>query len=275
MRFFRTLSYFFLFISALSLLGSTADAQTDKYKMKYRGMDRNHDGVITRSEWRGKDRSFRNQDWNSDGILSGYEVRAGAKRADYKDDYDGRDRDNDNTFVNLDYDRDNYISKNEWRGGLGAFERRDCDRDSLLTRNEFFSRTECNTTVSYGTFPNLDNNNDGYLSRREWRDSAQTFTSKDCDRDERVSRMEYFTKDCASNTCDFDCVFRELDVNNDGLVYRTEWRGNAQTFDSLDQNRDNYLNRSELSYINQRRQGSTQQQVMGTVSEVLNSIFGR
>ena len=31
-------------------------------------------------EWRGNDRSFRNEDWNGDGILSGDEVRKGARR---------------------------------------------------------------------------------------------------------------------------------------------------------------------------------------------------
>lgn len=52
----------------------------DRSKIKHRGMDRNGDGVITRSEWRGNDVSFGRQDRNGDGILSGDEVRPGAKR---------------------------------------------------------------------------------------------------------------------------------------------------------------------------------------------------
>ena len=48
--------------------------------MRFFGLDRNHDGRITRDEWRGNDVSFRVHDWNRDGVLSGAEVRPGAKR---------------------------------------------------------------------------------------------------------------------------------------------------------------------------------------------------
>ena len=40
-----------------------------------RDMDRDRDGVVTRAEWRGSAQAFRNQDTNSDGVLSGAEVR--------------------------------------------------------------------------------------------------------------------------------------------------------------------------------------------------------
>jgi hypothetical protein len=42
---------------------------------RFRGIDRNGDGVVTRKEWRGNDRSFRNHDRNGDGVLSGDEIR--------------------------------------------------------------------------------------------------------------------------------------------------------------------------------------------------------
>jgi Ca2+-binding EF-hand superfamily protein len=42
---------------------------------RFRGMDRNADGMITRSEWRGNDTSFRQHDRNNDGVLSGSEMR--------------------------------------------------------------------------------------------------------------------------------------------------------------------------------------------------------
>src|SRR5262245_33692761 len=43
--------------------------------MRFRGLDRDHDGVITRDEWRGNSVSFRVHDWNRDGLLAGREVR--------------------------------------------------------------------------------------------------------------------------------------------------------------------------------------------------------
>jgi hypothetical protein len=42
---------------------------------RVRDMDRDHDGVVTRAEWRGTDQGFRDRDTNRDGVLSGAEVR--------------------------------------------------------------------------------------------------------------------------------------------------------------------------------------------------------
>jgi hypothetical protein len=42
---------------------------------RVRDMDADHDGVVTRAEWRGTDQAFRNHDTNGDGVLSGAEVR--------------------------------------------------------------------------------------------------------------------------------------------------------------------------------------------------------
>lgn len=265
MRVIKPLIYFFLFALILSSSGGLAHAKNNKYKMKFTNMDSNHDGVITLVEWRGNNQSFQNQDWDGDGVLSGDEVRVGAQRSNYYDK-------NDKSFSNLDYNRDNIVSRSEWRGDIHTFERIDCNRNSQLTRDEFLSQTECNTTVSNGTFRNLDNNNDGYLSRNEWRESNQGFINKDCNRDDRMSRVEFITQNCSSKTCDITCLVRELDSNNDGFIYRNEWQGSSQTFNQLDQNRDNRLDRNEISYVNQSSQGKTQQ-VLGSVSSILDTIF--
>ncbi|MCX6552574.1 MAG: hypothetical protein NTY02_16480, partial [Acidobacteria bacterium] len=57
---------------ATLLLPTTTTGQD---QMRFRAMDRNRDGVISRAEWQGSDQSFRQQDRNGDGILSGDEVR--------------------------------------------------------------------------------------------------------------------------------------------------------------------------------------------------------
>ena len=93
---------------------------------RYRGMDRNRDGIVTRSEWRGNTRSFQNQDWNNDGVLSGREVRANAVRVR-----------NNNTRVDaVDRDRDGRIERNEWLGNRNEFRRLDRDRNGYISSDE-------------------------------------------------------------------------------------------------------------------------------------------
>ena len=61
---------------------AAAKPATPDPDLRFPEMDRDGDGVITRAEWRGSDRSFREHDWNSDGVLSGDEVRAPRSDAD-------------------------------------------------------------------------------------------------------------------------------------------------------------------------------------------------
>ena len=44
--------------------------QGQRQNGRFKGMDRNGDGVITRDEWRGNDTSFQKHDRNGDGVLS-------------------------------------------------------------------------------------------------------------------------------------------------------------------------------------------------------------
>ncbi|HXW04372.1 MAG TPA: hypothetical protein VD833_04005 [Vicinamibacterales bacterium] len=53
-------------------------AQDTAPQIRFREMDANGDGVITRAEWRGDRRAFRIHDANGDGILSGEELRVRA-----------------------------------------------------------------------------------------------------------------------------------------------------------------------------------------------------
>jgi len=47
--------------------------------------------------------------------------------------------------------------------------------------------------------------------------------------------------------------FRRMDTNNDGVIARTEWRGNPRTFDTYDWNNDGRLSGDEVSVLAQRR----------------------
>ena len=105
--------------------GNQAPIITDT---RFRGMDTDNDGRITRTEWRGNTRAFQTQDWNGDGVLSGEEVRPGGRRA--------AQRANDHNFDLLDVNNNNRIERREWQARLDEFNTLDDNRDNFLTRAE-------------------------------------------------------------------------------------------------------------------------------------------
>ncbi|MFO7694056.1 MAG: hypothetical protein R6V57_13290 [Vicinamibacterales bacterium] len=106
---------------ATLLLPATTTAQD---QMRFRAMDRNRDGVVTRAEWQGNDQSFRQQDRNGDGILSGDEVRVAQGAGGV------------NVFALVDADGNGRVTTQEWRR---AFTQLDVNRDGLLTEAELWS----------------------------------------------------------------------------------------------------------------------------------------
>jgi hypothetical protein len=107
------------------------------------GLDRNRDGLVTRNEWPGDDRSFNAHDWNRDGMLSGDEIHE-AERAEAgrraAEDLAARSRQTteavDKRFADLDRNRDARITRDEWNGSRDEFEALDKNRDWVLTRAE-------------------------------------------------------------------------------------------------------------------------------------------
>lgn len=101
--------------------------------MRFQGMDRNGDGRISRTEWRGNDQSFANHDWNGDGILSGSEVRPAGQWDD--DDWNGEHGWQDR-FDTLDRNDDDYLSHAEWPGADRLFNVLDLNRDGRVSFRE-------------------------------------------------------------------------------------------------------------------------------------------
>jgi hypothetical protein len=103
--------------------------------IRFQSMDTDHDGVITRAEWRGSDEAFRQQDANHDGVLSGKEVApAPATHLSV------RQRDElVAQFTRADRDGDRRLGRNEWTLDLGSFEQADANGDGMVTRGEFLN----------------------------------------------------------------------------------------------------------------------------------------
>jgi hypothetical protein len=92
-------------------------------------LDANNNGRVERGEWHGSTTAFNRLDRNRDGILSRFEVVGGEEGMG--DTWD--------EFANLDNDNSGTLSRNEWHWQLGGFDRRDANRDGVLTRQEFES----------------------------------------------------------------------------------------------------------------------------------------
>jgi EF hand len=218
--------------------------------MRFAAMDTNRDGIISRAEWRGNDRSFANQDWNGDGQLSGPEVTVGARRnanfeeADHVPNRLERFVSWTNAgFNNLDHDRDRRISANEWHFDIETFRRVDRNRDGALDQTEFLGGDVDDARDA--SFDDLDWNNNGRVERAEWYGSDAVFTNLDRNRDGVLSRFEVVGGvDTPNDTWD---QFASLDYNRNGSLSRDEWHWSAVSFNRRDANRDGMLSRQEFS----------------------------
>lgn len=175
MSYLKPLFYFFLFVSILSLLGGLAHAKNNK--IRHKGMDRNHDGVITRQEWRGNNKSFDTHDWNDDGVLTGDEVKMATNQS----------MSGVNRFNELDNNGNGSISREEWNNTSRSFDNLDRNHNSRLSINEFYNRAVFPVVV----FSELDSSNDGWISRSEWQGDAASFNRLDDNTDNYLSNNEF------------------------------------------------------------------------------------
>lgn len=131
-------------LAGAAVLPATVTAQ--QQSNRYRGMDANRDGVITRAEWRGNDQSFRQQDRNNDGVLTAAELDDA--REDRQDRRDDRNDVNDGyglagDFSRIDLDGNGHVTAQEWRR---AFTQLDDNRDGSLTQDELRLRNNRDRT---------------------------------------------------------------------------------------------------------------------------------
>ncbi|CAN5677895.1 hypothetical protein BH18ACI5_BH18ACI5_29740 [soil metagenome] len=142
-----------LVIAVLSVLAAPLNAKTqaatqaqreaEREQARFRTMDRDGDGVITRAEWRGNAESFSRHDTNRDGVLSGSEIWIGGRRTDvpavnanYEE---ARQRQDEllELFYRTDRDDDGRIGRNEWRSDAATFDRVDRNRDGFISEQEY------------------------------------------------------------------------------------------------------------------------------------------
>lgn len=165
---------------------SIAPGNANGAGMRFRRMDTNNDGAISRTEWRGNPRTFNTYDWNNDGRLAGDEVSVLAQRRGNRNGQDDEVA-SDDRFDYLDINGNGYIDTNEWDGGQYAFDRLDTNDDRRLTRGEFNTANNGNAN----NFAAVDMNGDGRIRLDEWPWSHTSFDRQDANRDGVISRGEY------------------------------------------------------------------------------------
>jgi hypothetical protein len=243
---FTTLAIGAAALAAALTASTTLDAQSAR--MRFESMDQNHDGIISRAEWRGSARSFENHDWNRDGRLSGTEVRLGARRDANFEEADHLPNRFERFvswttagFDNLDHNRDRRITANEWHFDTETFRRVDRNRDDALDQAEFLGGDLDDARDA--SFDDLDWNNNGRVERTEWYGSEAVFASLDRNRDGVLSRFEVVGGiDAPTDIWD---EFASLDYNRNGSLSRDEWHWSAVSFNRRDANRDGLLSRQE------------------------------
>jgi Ca2+-binding EF-hand superfamily protein len=104
------------------------DKEREKDRKRFAKLDHNHDGVVSRVEWKGSREQFERLDHNHDGVIS-WEEYARARGHEERDERDER-------FDRLDRNHDGVISRYEWDGDRETFERLDRNHDGLLSREE-------------------------------------------------------------------------------------------------------------------------------------------
>lgn len=254
-------------IVALAVLGLAVDsaaqgrrqrgrANQSQAQYRFQAMDTNNDRVITRAEWRGTRRSFEVHDWNGDGVLSGNEVRIGARRPRQQDRHP-RDLDSPRFdqqiddwtlehFRSLDENNDGRVTAAEWIYAREIFRRVDHNNDNWISQAEFLGDQDVDDDAA-DLFEYLDMNDDGRVTRSEWHGTRARFDTLDRNNDGAISHAEAMGPDAPAD------LFDAIDRNNNRVVERSEWRWSASSFDVRDANRDGRLTREEFIGITPNR----------------------
>lgn len=134
-------------------------------------------------------------------------------------------------FLELDRDKNGFVSRAEWPLSPESFDIVDRDKNGRLSRGELLTPNQLRDDRVARRF---DTDRNGRLSRRETRrGGAALGTRPPADVPTRVLPQEQNR-------------FRDLDRNRDSRLSRLEWSGSPAAFNRLDRNRDGFVTLIEL-----------------------------
>lgn len=154
---------------------------------RFRNLDRNRDGRVTRDEWNGTAWAFASNDLNGDGVLTADEVRGNGGNAAVGTTGILADDAAVARFEALDRNRNGRIERREWTGTAAEFDRIDTNRNNLLSAAEIAA----DVTAEPDSFDSLDANRDGRLTIEEWNWNRRSFQQQDTNSDGVLTRREF------------------------------------------------------------------------------------
>lgn len=158
-------------------------------------------------------------------------------------------------FIRQDRNGDGGISQSEWFGSPNQFYRLDYDHNNFLTRDEYLSAGQGGVGQNYGprdAFSAMDLDRNGGITSNEWTGSHEDFHGLDYNRDETLTRSEFFGRGSGygggygGGGYGGRDKFSRQDLNQDGVLTQNEWRGRPRDFFRRDSNRDNVITRQEF-----------------------------
>jgi len=217
----------------------------------FHGVDRDGDGVISRREWRGNNRSFANYDRDGDGYITSDEMPARMRRTRdsyteqerYRRGYGYSQRNRAAQPVDkLDRNNSGVVEGYEWPYNSAVFHRLDRDRNSVLSRDEL-------QNINSAAMNELDTNNNQRVDAEEWPGGFADFDRLDQNRDGTISSREYFERGGEFQRRN---RFTQWDTNRDGVISSTEWQSRPDLFHRLDRSGDSQLSWEEFTASNER-----------------------
>jgi len=99
----------------------------------------------------------------------------------------------------------------------------------------------------------MDTNNDGAISREEWKGKQDIFDRIDKNSDGSLTREEFG----AAGRHQGRSRLNQMDTNNDRQISRDEWKGDAKRFNRLDINSDGVITKEEIRSVRRNRPNRT------------------